>query len=173
VITFINKWDRPGLEPLALLDEIERRTDRQPTPLTWPVGIPGHFHGVVDRSNGAMVRFERTPGGARAAVEEILPAAEAAVRFGEDWTRAAEELDLLALIGADHDQVLFEAGQTTPVLFGAAVANLGVRQLLDTLAERAVAPASRVDAAGVPRPINGPFSGFRVQDSGEHESGPP
>jgi peptide chain release factor 3 len=160
VVTFINKWDRPGLEPLALLDEIEQRTGLRPTPLTWPVGIAGQFHGVIDRATGAMVRFERTPGGATVAIEEDLTAAQAVDRFGDDWHRAVEELELLALTGADHDQQTFVAATTTPVLFGAAVANFGVRHLLDTLVEHAPAPTTRENVKGEPRPVGAPFSGF-------------
>src|SRR5699024_5374303 len=48
VITFVNKWDRPGREPLELLDEIEQRIGLRPTPLNWPVGIAGDFRGLID-----------------------------------------------------------------------------------------------------------------------------
>ncbi|WP_199737235.1 peptide chain release factor 3 [Micromonospora solifontis] len=160
VITFINKWDRPGNEPLALLDEIEQRINLRPTPITWPVGIAGQFHGVVDRRTGDMTAFHRTPGGATAAIEERLDPAEAARRHGADWQRAVEELDLLTLTGADHDQDAFTAATTTPVLFGAAVANSGVRQLLDVLATHAPAPQARPDLTGRPRPVDAPFAGF-------------
>ncbi|WP_239676773.1 peptide chain release factor 3 [Natronosporangium hydrolyticum] len=160
VVTFINKWDRPGLEPLALLDEIETRIGLRPTPLTWPIGLAGQFHGVVDRRTGTAIHFERAPGGATAATEQELTTDEAARRFGEDWQRAVEELELLDLSDADHDQATFTAATTTPVLFGAAVANLGVRQLLDTLVELAPAPGPRPDVAGEPRPVAAPFAGF-------------
>ncbi|MBM0230869.1 peptide chain release factor 3 [Micromonospora sp. STR1_7] len=160
VITFINKWDRPGQEPLALLDEIEQRIKLRPTPITWPVGIAGEFHGVIDRRAGEMTAFHRTPGGATAAVEEQLDPHQAAQRYGEDWRRAVEELDLLALTGADHDQAAFTAAVATPVLFGAAVANFGVRQLLDVLATHAPAPQARPDAEGQPRSVDAPFAGF-------------
>nr|WP_245675614.1 GTP-binding protein [Micromonospora halophytica] len=93
VITFINKWDRPGQESLALLDEIEQRIALRPTPITWPVGIAGEFHGVIDRRTGEMTAFHRTPGGATAAVEEQLDPHQAAQRYGEDWHRALEELE--------------------------------------------------------------------------------
>ncbi|WP_331461179.1 peptide chain release factor 3 [Micromonospora tarapacensis] len=160
VITFINKWDRPGREPLGLLDEIEQRIKLRPTPVTWPVGIAGQFHGVVDRRTGQMTAFRRTPGGATAAIEEHLDPREAARRHGQDWERAVEELDLLALTGADHDQAAFAAATSTPVLFGAAVANFGVRHLLDVLAAHAPAAGPRPDVTGTPRPVDAPFAGF-------------
>ena len=50
MITVINKWDRPGKDALELMDEISERIGLTPTPLTWPVGIAGDFHGVLDRA---------------------------------------------------------------------------------------------------------------------------
>ena len=160
VVTFINKWDRPGREPLALLDEIEARIGLRPTPVTWPVGPAGHFHGLVDRGSGTMLRFARAPGGTSAPAEEALAAGQAAGQFGEDWHRAVEELELLAMTGADHDQQAFAAAQTTPVLFGSAVASIGVRQLLDVLVTHAPAPSARPSVAGPTRPLDAPFAGF-------------
>jgi len=160
VITFINKWDRPGREPLELLDEIEQRIGLRPTPLTWPVGIAGQFHGVTDRRGGGMLAFTRTPGGATAVIEEELAPPAAADRYGEDWRRAVEELELLAATGADHDPIGFTTAVTTPVLFGAAVTNAGVRQLLDVLVDDAPPPAARPDLDGRPRDLDAPFSGF-------------
>jgi len=160
VLTFINKWDRPGQEPLALMDEIETRIGLRPTPLTWPVGVAGNFHGVIDRRGGQMIRFQRAPGGSSRALEEELDPVHAADRFGDDWRRAAEELELLALTGGEHDQAAFAAGTSTPVLFGAAVANMGVRQLLDVLIELAPPPAPRPTADGGVRPLDAPFAGF-------------
>ena len=52
ILTVVNKWDRPGLEALGLMDEIEARTGLRPTPLTWPVGVAGDFRGVLDRRTG-------------------------------------------------------------------------------------------------------------------------
>ena len=160
VLTVVNKWDRPGLEPLALMDEIRERTGLEPTPLTWPVGIAGDFRGVLDRATGDFLRFTRTAGGATIAPEERIPAAAAAEREGEAWRVAVEECELLDAMGQVHDQESFLAGITTPVLFGSAVLNFGVRQLLDTLLELAPAPGPRPDVDGVPRPLDRPFSAF-------------
>ena len=160
VITVVNKWDRPGLEALALMDEIRERTGLEPTPLTWPVGIAGDFRGVLDRATGDFVRFTRTAGGATIAPEERVPAAAAAAQEGDAWTTAVEESELLEAMGQVHEQSTFLAGVTTPVLFGSAVLNFGVRQLLDTLLALAPPPGPRPDAKGEPRPLDKPFSAF-------------
>ena len=82
VITVVNKWDRPGLEALQLMDEIRERTGLEPTPLTWPVGIAGDFHGVLERSSGDFIRFTRTAGGATVAPEERVDPERAAADLG-------------------------------------------------------------------------------------------
>ena len=81
VLTFLNKLDRPGRDPLELLDEIERQIGLVPTPVTWPVGEPGAWHGVIDRRDGGFVGFERSlRGGAGTASERSLSPARAATR---------------------------------------------------------------------------------------------
>jgi len=160
VITVINKWDRPGLDALALMDQVREKTGLEPTPLTWPVGVAGEFRGVLDRRTGEFVKFTRTAGGATIAAEQVLPAATALAEQGADWSTAVEESDLLSATGADHDQKSFLGHRTTPVLFGSAVLNFGVRQLLDLLLEISPAPGPREDESGKPREIDTPFSGF-------------
>src|SRR5229473_1112513 len=75
VVTFVNKWDRPGREPLELLDEIEQRIGLRPTPLNWPVGIAGDFRGLIDRATGEYTAYTRMPGGAGRARETLLDSA--------------------------------------------------------------------------------------------------
>ncbi|MEX2291644.1 MAG: peptide chain release factor 3 [Mycobacteriales bacterium] len=160
IITVVNKWDRPGLEALQLMDEIRDRTGLEPTPLTWPVGIAGDFKGVLERASGDFLRFTRTAGGATIAPEERLPAAVAQEQEPVDWHTAVEESELLTEMGQVHEQSTFLDGVTTPVLFGSAVLNFGVHQLLDTLLELAPPPGPRPDVAGQPRPLDKPFSAF-------------
>src|SRR5580658_2697748 len=57
VITFVNKWDRPGREPLELLDEIEQRIGLHPAPVNWPVGVAGDFRGLIERSTGVYTTY--------------------------------------------------------------------------------------------------------------------
>ncbi|MDR7300144.1 peptide chain release factor 3 [Haloactinomyces albus] len=160
VMTFINKFDRPGRSALQLCDELSHRLDLQPMPLTWPVGEPGEFRGVLDCSDGSYTRFHRTAGGASAAPEDHLDARQAEVEEGAEWTRAREESELLAESGGTFDVERFLDGTATPVLFGAAVLNFGVRQLLDLLVRLAPRPEPRLDVGEQPRALDAPFSAF-------------
>lgn len=165
IITVVNKWDRPGLDALALMDEIEARTSLHPTPLTWPVGIAGDFRGVLDRRSGDFVKFSRTPGGSTLAGQEVMDAAAASRSEGADWAAAVDEHQLLSADGYNHDQDSFQQQLSTPVLFTAAVLNFGVGQLLDVIRDLAPTAEPRRDAAGQPRPLDAPFSAqvFKVQ----------
>jgi peptide chain release factor 3 len=166
VVTFVNKWDRPGREPLELLDEIEQRIGLRPTPLNWPVGIAGDFRGLIERSTGEYTAYTRRPGGAERALEEVFKDPEKArEREGAAYDAAAEELELLTEIGAEIDIPSFLAGESSPVLFGAALPNFGVRRLLDAMCDLAPAPEPRADVDGDERAVDAPFSGlvFKVQ----------
>ena len=160
ILTFLNKYDRPGRDPLELLDEIEARIDLRPTPVTWPVGFPGDFRGVIDRRTGDFVRFTRTSRGATAAPEKRIGPALAAEEEGAAWDIAVEECSLLDEVGADVDIASFLAGETSPLFVGSALTNFGVRHLLDAVIDLAPEPAPRVDAGGRSRDLGAPFSGF-------------
>ena len=165
LLTFINKFDRPGLDPLHLLDDIETSIGLKGVPVTWPVGIPGDLRGVIDRRDGSFFRFDRTPRGSKMAPEEIVEPERAAREHGEAWQAAQDEVGLLDAVGAHADRDSFLAGKTTPVFFGSALSNFGVRLLLDAVVDMAPAPEARTDVDGVPRPISAPFSAlvFKVQ----------
>ncbi len=160
VLTLLNKCDRPGRDPLELLDEIEAQIGLRPTPVTWPVGSFGDFRGVIDRRNGDLVRFARTTRGATAAPEETVAASRAADEEGPAWLRASEECALLREVGADLDLPSFLAGETSPLFVGSALTNFGVRHLLDAVVDLVPAPAPRRDAGGARRALDAPFSGF-------------
>ncbi|RAD62149.1 peptide chain release factor 3, partial [Burkholderia multivorans] len=83
IITVVNKWDRPGLDALALMDEVQQRTGLLPTPITWPVGQSGDFRGVLDRITGESTKYTRTYGGATIAGEETFAPEAAAELEGE------------------------------------------------------------------------------------------
>src|SRR5437879_3002172 len=156
LLTFLNKYDRPGRDPLELIDEIQEQLGIQPTPVTWPVGIPGDFRGVVDRRDGVFTKYTRSARGAAEASEELVdPAGE-----GAAWEAAQEELGLLDAVGADLDVKSFLAGETSPLFVGSALTNFGVRKLLDSIVDLAPSPSPRVDADDEPRALDAPFSAF-------------
>ena len=165
VLTFVNKWDRPGREALELLDEVEQTIGLRPMPVTWPLGVAGDLRGVLEVETRELRRYTRTAGGATRGEVEVVPPERAAVEEPDAWGSAADELALLAEIGAAYDEKDFLAGIATPVLFGAALQGVGVGRLLDALVDLAPAPEAREDAEGEPRPLTTPLSGlvFKVQ----------
>jgi peptide chain release factor 3 len=160
VLTFLNKYDRPGRDPLELLDEIEAQIGLRPTPVTWPVGIPGDFRGVLDRRDGGFVRYMRTARGATAAPEERLDANRAATEEGDAWHQAQEATALLDEVGATLDVASFQAGESSPLFVGSALTNFGVRHILDAVVDLAPSAAPHLDKEGMPRLLDAPFAGF-------------
>ena len=160
VITFLNKYDRPGREPLELLDEIEEQIGLKPTPVTWPVGISGDFRGVIDRRDGTFTRFTRTVRGSAIAPEEEISADRAADEEGSAWSAAMDEIGLLEAVDSSHDPETFLAGMTSPVFVGSALTNFGVRHLLDAVIDLAPAPSPRLDVDGEGRSLASDCSAF-------------
>ncbi|MYH79054.1 MAG: peptide chain release factor 3 [Acidimicrobiaceae bacterium] len=167
IVTFINKWDRPARDPLELLDEIEDQLVLDPVPVTWPVGEGERFSGLVDRRSRDFVRFARTAGGATVAGEETVDPQRAEAEEGAAWHEAREALELIDAASAELDIKRFEAGELSPVFYGSALTNFGVRLLLDAIVDMAPAPGARLDAAGDPRAVDSPFSAvvFKVQSN--------
>ena len=160
VITFLNKFDRPGLDMLELLDQIEAQIDLRPTPVTWPVGHYGEFRGVIDRRSGIFTRFTRTTRGAAMAPEEDVPPEQAEAEEGTAWAQALDGTGLMDAVGADVDLASFLAGSSTPVFVGSALTNFGVRHLLDAVVDLAPAPSPRPTVDGGERPLDAACSAF-------------
>ena len=165
VVTFVNKMDRAAPEPLEILDDLEAKLGMDPRPVTWPVHDAGRFLGVIDRRDGTFHRLEGTGRGRTTGVasaerwEDVrgeLPAASVA--------SAEDELALLDELGrsADTEELRLEyaAGTATPVFFGSALVNFGVRLLLDAVVALAPAPSARATVDGEVREVDAPFSGF-------------
>ena len=162
IFTFINKMDRPGREPLELLDEIEQQLGLACWPVNWPIGSGDRFRGVIDRRSHNLILFQRAERG-RASEEKTLSvqqARETGAVEAELLDQALEELELLEGAGADLDLELLHGGELSPVFFGSAMTNFGVRPFLDAFLELAQRPAARPSSAGVIEPIRPGFSGF-------------
>ena len=162
IFTFINKMDRPGREPLDLLDEIEKELGLACWPVNWPIGGGDRFQGVIDRRGREVVLFERAQRG-RQSTEQRLPLDSPllAERVEPDLlAQALEELELLDGAGEELDLAAVHAGNLSPVFFGSAMTNFGVRPFLDAFLELAQPPAGRASSEGVVDPLRPDFSGF-------------
>ncbi len=162
IFTFINKMDRPGREPLELLDEIEQELDLACWPVNWPIGSGDRFRGVIDRRTHEVILFARAERG-RQATEQRLPAGSSALADlvePELLAQALEELELLEGAGADLDLEQVRAGDLSPVFFGSAMTNFGVRPFLDAFLELAQPPGARTSSEGPVDPLRPDFSGF-------------
>ena len=150
IVTFVNKMDRESREPVELLDEIERVLGLQCAPVTWPIGSGRRFKGVyhlVDdrvhlfspRHDGRIVEGETIRGIGNPALDE---------RLGAQARELREEVELVR--GASHapDTGAYLAAARTPVFFGSALNNFGVRELLETFVELAPPPGARTALLG-------------------------
>ncbi len=163
IVTFVNKLDQPGQEPMAILDEIEKVLEMSAVPRNWPIGIGPTFRGVYDFEGQRVLRFERGARGDRA-IETIdaglddpkLKAAIGDRLYGE----LREEAELLEIAGATFDREAFRSGTQTPVFFGSALNNFGVGTFLDALCTLAMPPMPRKSDAGMVEPTSDQFSGF-------------
>jgi peptide chain release factor 3 len=146
IMTFINKLDRDGRAPIELLDEIERVLGIQTAPITWPIGmgrdLKGIYHLLEDRIYVYEAGERGRIGGNR--VIEGLGSAAARELFGEDAPSLAAEIELVRGATAAFDPASYRAGRQTPVLFGSAISNFGVEELLRSFVTHAPGPLPRV-----------------------------
>jgi peptide chain release factor 3 len=167
ILTFVNKMDREVKDPLALMDEIERELGMEVVPFTWPVGMGKAFHGVMDLREKQMRVFSAGQDRDRHD-DEILQGLDNpayAERFGMQFEQAQGEIELLTDAAPPFDEAAFLAGRQTPMFFGSAVNNFGVREVLDALVELAPPPDRRNAIQRVVMPDEPKFSGvvFKIQ----------
>ncbi len=144
ILTFMNKLDREGLDPLGLMDEIgEKLGGLRCFPINWPIGMGRDFKGVVDVRTREVFLFSNSKHGQERGVEERISFEEARERLGSLMDDIEEELDLLEMAGDGWDQQAFLDGKLSPVFWGSAMTNFGVAPFLDFLVESAPGPAPR------------------------------
>ena len=162
IITFINKLDREGLAPLDILSEIEDKLQIECTPLSWPIGMGKSFKGVYNLYRKELHLF--TPGQETRNHDGVLITDLADSRLKRLLGSQADELreDVALLEGATSPLEMghFLGGSQTPVFFGSALNNFGVRELLNAFVEMAPAPSPRPAASREVSPYEESFSGF-------------
>ncbi len=147
VMTFVNKMDMYGREPLDLMHEVEEVLGIHSSAINWPVGGGREFTGVVDRRTQELLLFtKKSVGGAsKAAVERIsLKDPDVKNHVSEDlWKKLHNELELLEVAGNPYNHENFLRGQVTPVFFASALNNFGVEPFFDAFVNMAPPPGPR------------------------------
>ena len=159
IMTFINKLDREGREPMELLDEVETVLKIKCAPITWPIGMGKAFKGVYHLRDNRIFLFQ-PHGKAEAEVIDGLDNPRLDEMLGGRADAFREEIELVQ--GASHafDVAAYQRGELSPVLFGSAMNNFGVRELLETFVENAPGPQARATSTRVVQADEEKFSGF-------------
>jgi peptide chain release factor 3 len=162
IMTFINKLDREGKEPISLLDEVETVLSIQCSPVTWPIGMGGRFKGIYHFIQDKIYLFESGKNTQRSQARciEGLNNPELDTLLGQAALELREEVELVK--GASHpfNLELFLAGKLTPVYFGSATNNFGIQALLDDFVQYAPPPKSRESIERVVEPEENELTGF-------------
>ncbi|WP_431830892.1 peptide chain release factor 3 [Salidesulfovibrio onnuriiensis] len=167
IITFINKLDRDGRDPLDLLADIEETLNIECAPLSWPIGMGKQFKGVYSIFDKKLHIFSATHNGGirQGVVIDSLDDPKLDEELGPQADQLREELELLEGAGYPFDAERYLAGKQTPVFFGSAINNFGVRELLDTFVNLAPCPQPRPAVEREVSPLETQFSGvcFKIQ----------
>lgn len=162
IMTFINKLDREGREPISLLDEVETVLGIQCAPITWPVGMGKRFKGIYHLYEDAIYLYQPGKNTQKQDATRIagLDNPELDAFIGELARDLREEIELVK--GASHvfNHDLYIAGKQTPVYFGSAINNFGIKELLDDFVKFAPGPLARATVQRVVYPEENNFSGF-------------
>lgn len=163
IFTFVNKLDRPGREPLELLDEIEQELGLQTYAVNWPIGMGDRFKGVFDRRTQKIHLFERSSHGAFEAKNTVVDLGDPRIEDLLDpdlYSQLKEDLELIEGVGGELDLELIHQGKMAPVFFGSAMTNFGVQLFLDSFLDYALKPEGRNSTAGALPPTYPEFTGF-------------
>jgi peptide chain release factor 3 len=146
IITFINKMDREGREPIDLLDEVESVLNIECSPITWPIGMGKGFKGVFHLLENKVYLFEsgKNANIGDNTIIEGIDNPELDKILGEDLAQEArEEIELISGTTNPFNLNDFLEGKQTPVFFGSAINNFGIENLLDGFIKYAPTPQSR------------------------------
>ena len=162
IVSFVNKMDRDIRDPIELLDEIEAVLGIAGAPVNWPIGMGKHFKGVYDLHDDVIHVFEAGHNALLPPDTRIngLDSPEAKALLDDEYESICDEIELVK--GASHpfDQEAFLQGKLSPVFFGTALGNFGVREMLDKFVEWAPKPLPRETRTRLVDAREEPFSGF-------------
>lgn len=163
IFTFVNKLDRDTRDPFELMQEIEDVLGIRTFPMTWPVSNGQRFRGVIERENLQLHYFE----GRNTTTEtlaQVIPLSDkekiASLVEPDVLAETLDGLELVTHAGEEFSQEAFSQGELTPVFFGSAMTNFGVRAFLEKFLSMAPRPSPKGSSAGSVEPTSPEFSGF-------------
>ncbi len=161
IMVFINKLDRPGKDAFELLDEVEQKLNLKVTPLSWPIGMGADFRGVYNMHFKSLNLFNP---GSQVIEESIafdkLDNPELEEYIGEKATELRDDQELATGVYPEFKTEEYLAGDISPVFFGSALNNFGVKELLDVFVQIAPSPTGRETEERFVDPNEDNFSGF-------------
>ncbi|MBP9624909.1 MAG: peptide chain release factor 3, partial [Veillonella sp.] len=164
IFTFVNKIDHFGRNPFDLMEEIENSLGIRAVPMNWPVGINGEYQGIYDRESHTVELFEKDETHGQQKLASTTNAVDdPAFRelLGEEIHQSLiDDIELLDVAGDEFDFDRIRAGELTPMFFGSAMTNFGVKPFLEKFLELAPAPAPRKTAEEVVTAQSEDFSAF-------------
>jgi peptide chain release factor 3 len=162
IMTFVNKLDREGREPVELLDEIESVLGIACAPVTWPIGMGRALKGVYHLLEDRIYVYDAAEAGrvGRNRTIDGLASGAAAEFLGTEAARFREEVDLVRGATPAFDVEAYLAARQTPVFFGSAISNFGVEELLGFFVERAPPPRPRGATTRGVDPFEQKLTGF-------------
>lgn len=163
VITFVNKCDRPGMDPLEILSNVENKLGIEAIPANWPIGYGQKFQGIYDLIGKEMHLYVKKDHGAKKAETEILSLEEGLKKCtlsAAEKEQVEEEILLIEDMFENMDKDAFKVGKASPVFFGSALHNFGLDVFLNYFKNLAPFPQEYEDEKGTPRKLDQSFSGF-------------
>jgi peptide chain release factor 3 len=162
VVTFMNKLDRPGLDPLELIDDVTKQLDLKVAPMTWPLGMGKEFVGVVELGTRQVTLYEPAKRkGSQLFSRQISWEEAESTLDSRVMAKAAEDLELISEAGEKYEREKFLEGDLSPLFWGSAMTDFGVDALLDYLVSGAARPGPRTTEDGkLISPHDDRFAGF-------------
>ena len=162
IFTFVNKMDREVRDQIEVLDEVEDVLKIACAPVTWPIGMGKRFRGVYNLYTDTIHLYTQGQGHTIPDDKQIngLDSAEAEAELGDLIEDLRDEIELVRGASHEFDLELFLAGQLTPVFFGTALGNFGVREMLDYFVDWAPAPEGRNAGSRLVKANEEKFTGF-------------
>jgi peptide chain release factor 3 len=161
IIVFVNKMDRVGKDAMDLLDELEQKLGLTTCPLSWPIGEGTAFQGVYDIYGEKLNLFAANTKYGNVLEFKDINNPELEGYIGEDPAETLrEELEMVTMVYPDFDHEAYRKGQLSPVFFGSAVNNFGVKEMLDCFIDIAPSPMSYITEEREINPLEDKFTGF-------------